>query len=145
MYTLWNEGRKGESTNQREKTNSKWFMKSIGHEGLNNLLAAYEDKSAQAVATFGFSRGAGQEPLLFQGKTDVSLLPSFFFSLLPPFILLLLLLPKSKRWDANHRGKIRGKSYPPEARPFSVCRVLPSSPPTGHHGSARGGGPIVLL
>ena len=46
-------------------------MQSIGHEGLNNLLAAYDDKSAQAVATFGFSRGPGHEPMLFQGKTDV--------------------------------------------------------------------------
>lgn len=50
---------------------SKWFMKSIGHEGLNNLLVAYEDKSAQAVATFGFSKGPGHETILFQGKTDV--------------------------------------------------------------------------
>jgi inosine triphosphate pyrophosphatase len=52
-------------------------MKSIGHVGLNNLLAAYEDKSAQAVATFGFCKGPGQEILLFQGRTDVSL--SLFF------------------------------------------------------------------
>ncbi|TGJ86439.1 hypothetical protein E0Z10_g2304 [Xylaria hypoxylon] len=48
----------------------KWFMKSIGHVGLNNLLAAYDDKSAQAVATFGFCKGPGQEVLLFQGRTD---------------------------------------------------------------------------
>lgn len=46
-------------------------MKSIGHKGLNNLLAAYEDKSAQAVATFGISKGPGQPVLLFQGRTDV--------------------------------------------------------------------------
>lgn len=47
-------------------------MKDIGHEGLNNLLAAYEDKSAKAVCTFGFSQGPGHEPILFQGITDVS-------------------------------------------------------------------------
>lgn len=52
-------------------THRKWFMKSIGHEGLNNLLVAYDDKSAQAVATFGFSKGPGHPPLLFQGRTDV--------------------------------------------------------------------------
>ncbi|KAI1491130.1 putative ham1 family protein [Biscogniauxia mediterranea] len=54
----------------------KWFMKAIGHEGLNNLLAAYEDKSAQAVATFGFSKGPGEEVLLFQGRTDGKIVPA---------------------------------------------------------------------
>ncbi|KAI6383183.1 hypothetical protein MCOR10_009555 [Pyricularia oryzae] len=49
----------------------KWFMQSIGHDGLNNLLAAYEDKSAQAVCTFGYSAGPGSEPILFQGITEV--------------------------------------------------------------------------
>ncbi|KAI6269598.1 hypothetical protein MCOR27_009682 [Pyricularia oryzae] len=48
----------------------KWFMQSIGHDGLNNLLAAYEDKSAQAVCTFGYSAGPGSEPILFQGITE---------------------------------------------------------------------------
>lgn len=47
-------------------------MKDIGHDGLNKLLAAYEDKSARAVCTFGFSQGPGHEPVLFQGVTDVS-------------------------------------------------------------------------
>ncbi|KAI0199072.1 inosine triphosphate pyrophosphatase [Astrocystis sublimbata] len=58
------------------KNNSKWFMKDIGHEGLNNLLAAYDDKSAQAVATFGFCKGPGQEVLLFQGRTDGRIVPA---------------------------------------------------------------------
>lgn len=51
----------------------KWFLNDLGHEGLNNLLAAYEDKSARAVCTFGFSQGPGHEPVLFQGITEVSL------------------------------------------------------------------------
>ncbi|ETS76708.1 hypothetical protein PFICI_12095 [Pestalotiopsis fici W106-1] len=55
---------------------SKWFMKSIGHEGLNNLLVAYEDKSAKAVCTFGFSKGPGHEPILFQGITDGKIVPA---------------------------------------------------------------------
>lgn len=57
-------------------------MKSIGHEGLNNLLAAYEDKSAKAVCTFGFSKGPGHEPILFQGIADV------MFSVLTPRCVL---------------------------------------------------------
>ncbi|GJC93868.1 inosine triphosphate pyrophosphatase [Colletotrichum higginsianum] len=47
----------------------KWFMQSIGHQGLNNLLVAYEDKSADAVCTFAYSPGPGHEPVLFQGRT----------------------------------------------------------------------------
>lgn len=55
---------------------SKWFMKSIGHEGLNNLLAAYEDKTAKAVTTFAYSAGPGHEPLLFQGVTEGKIVPA---------------------------------------------------------------------
>jgi inosine triphosphate pyrophosphatase len=49
----------------------KWFMSRVGHQGLNNMLAAYEDKSAEAVCTFGYSPGRGQEPILFQGRCPV--------------------------------------------------------------------------
>lgn len=51
-------------------------MKDLGHEGLNNLLAAYEDKSAKAVCTFGYSAGPGHEPILFQGITDGKIVPA---------------------------------------------------------------------
>ncbi|KAL2119153.1 hypothetical protein VTJ04DRAFT_6113 [Mycothermus thermophilus] len=54
----------------------KWFLTSLGHEGLNNLLAAYEDKSAKAVCTFGYSPGPGHEPILFQGVTDGKIVPA---------------------------------------------------------------------
>ncbi|KAH8772845.1 putative inosine triphosphate pyrophosphatase [Diaporthe sp. PMI_573] len=54
----------------------KWFMKDLGHEGLNNLLAAYEDKGAKAVCTFGFSQGPGHEPILFQGVTQGKIVPA---------------------------------------------------------------------
>jgi hypothetical protein len=51
-------------------------MKSIGHAGLNNLLAAYEDKSARAVCTFAYSAGPGHEPILFQGITEGKIVPA---------------------------------------------------------------------
>ncbi|KAK7708491.1 nucleoside triphosphate pyrophosphohydrolase ham1 [Diaporthe eres] len=54
----------------------KWFMKDLGHEGLNNLLVAYEDKGAKAVCTFGFSQGPGHEPILFQGVTQGRIVPA---------------------------------------------------------------------
>ncbi|RWA11146.1 hypothetical protein EKO27_g3962 [Xylaria grammica] len=74
----------------------KWFMKSIGHVGLNNLLAAYEDKSAQAVATFGFCKGPGQEVLLFQGRTDPLFLDTLSF---PP---VSLYVPHEKKTPQLH-------------------------------------------
>ncbi len=54
---------------------SKWFLLAVGNEGLNSLLAAYLDKSAKAVCTFGYAAGPGQEPVLFQGVTEVSAHP----------------------------------------------------------------------
>ena len=36
----------------------KWFLDKTGHEGLNNLLCAYEDKSAYAQTIFA-AAGAG--------------------------------------------------------------------------------------
>lgn len=61
---------------------SKWFLEALGHDGLNNMLAGFEDKSAQAVCTFAYSEGPGHEPIIFQGRTDVckilsSQLPAF--------------------------------------------------------------------
>ncbi|XP_022147079.1 inosine triphosphate pyrophosphatase [Momordica charantia] len=47
----------------------KWFLEKIGHEGLNNLLMAYEDKSAYALCIFSFSLGPEAEPITFLGKT----------------------------------------------------------------------------
>ncbi|KAB5575897.1 putative inosine triphosphate pyrophosphatase [Coniochaeta sp. 2T2.1] len=54
----------------------KWFMQSIGHAGLNNLLAAYENKSAKAVTTFAYCAGPGHEPILFQGVTEGRIVPA---------------------------------------------------------------------
>jgi inosine triphosphate pyrophosphatase len=47
----------------------KWFFESVGPEGLNNLLLAYEDKTAIAVCTFAYCDGPGKEPILFEGRT----------------------------------------------------------------------------
>lgn len=53
----------------------KWFLEAIGTTGLNNLLIAFEDKSAQAVCTFAYSDGPGHEPIIFQGRTDGKIVP----------------------------------------------------------------------
>jgi hypothetical protein len=47
----------------------KSFLDAIGHVGLNNLLAAYPDKSAHAQAIIAFSLGPTHEPIVFVGRT----------------------------------------------------------------------------
>ncbi|KAI9824835.1 MAG: nucleoside triphosphate pyrophosphohydrolase ham1 [Phylliscum demangeonii] len=53
----------------------KWFVQSLGFEGLPNLLAAYSDKSAQFVSSFAYSDGPDHEPILFQGRIKGRIVP----------------------------------------------------------------------
>ncbi|KAF2158137.1 Ham1-like protein [Myriangium duriaei CBS 260.36] len=48
----------------------KWFLKSLGVQQLHRLLAGFDDKSAQAVCTFGYCEGPGHDVIIFQGRTD---------------------------------------------------------------------------
>ncbi|CAD6890017.1 unnamed protein product [Tilletia controversa] len=54
----------------------KDFLKKLGHEGLNNLLAAYPDKSAEAVCTFAYCESSSAEPIVFQGRTPGQIVPA---------------------------------------------------------------------
>lgn len=54
----------------------KWFLQALGHEGLNNLLMAYKDKSAQAVCTFAYCSGPGYEPIIFEGRVTGKIVPA---------------------------------------------------------------------
>ncbi|CAI5459346.1 unnamed protein product [Closterium sp. Yama58-4] len=54
----------------------KWFLDKTGHEGLNNLLAAYEDKSAYALCIFSLCLGPQHEPLSFAGRTEGKIVPA---------------------------------------------------------------------
>lgn len=55
----------------------KWFLEKLGHEGLNNLILAYEDKSAYAQCIFSFSNGSTTEtPLLFVGRIPGKIVPA---------------------------------------------------------------------
>lgn len=85
----------------------------LGHEGLNNLLAAYEDKTITSVCTFAYCAGPGETPILFQGKTDGKLVqargPSNFGKRIGnclPFHLFSLSLSFEKE---EGRRKISGK------------------------------------
>lgn len=46
----------------------KDFFEKLGLEGLNKLLAGFEDKSAYAQCIFGYCAGPDQEPLTFVGR-----------------------------------------------------------------------------
>lgn len=39
----------------------KWFLSKVGLDGLNQMLAGFEDKSAYALCTFAFSLGEAAE------------------------------------------------------------------------------------
>lgn len=47
----------------------KHFLDNIGREGLFNMLLAYEDKSAQAVAAIAYCEPE-KEPIVFEGITN---------------------------------------------------------------------------
>lgn len=48
----------------------KWFVKYVGLDGINKMLDGFDDRSAQAVTTFGYCEGPGSDVHLFQGRTD---------------------------------------------------------------------------
>ncbi|EHB04296.1 Inosine triphosphate pyrophosphatase [Heterocephalus glaber] len=49
----------------------KWFLEKLKPEGLHQLLAGFEDKSAYALCTFALSTGDPSEPVsLFRGRTS---------------------------------------------------------------------------
>jgi inosine triphosphate pyrophosphatase len=87
---------------------SKWFLQALGLQGLNNMLAGFPDKSAQAVGTFAYCEGPGHEPIIFQGRTDVSFLP-----------LILIFAPSN-----GFQGKIVPPRGPPNFGNFSRPLVL---------------------
>mmetsp|Transcript_14358 Transcript_14358/g.21286 ORF Transcript_14358/g.21286 Transcript_14358/m.21286 type:complete len:797 (+) Transcript_14358:35-2425(+) len=46
----------------------KWFLDKIGHEGLNKILSAFEDKSAEAKCLFALCEGRGEPVYIFEGN-----------------------------------------------------------------------------
>ncbi|KAK9897080.1 Ham1-like protein [Cystobasidium minutum MCA 4210] len=48
----------------------KYFLKELGHEGLNTMLNGFPTKEATALCTFGYCAGPDAEPLLFEGETE---------------------------------------------------------------------------
>jgi inosine triphosphate pyrophosphatase len=54
----------------------KWFLEKTGHDGLCNMLAAYEDKSAYAQCVFAYCEGPDTKPIVFVGRTNGVIVPA---------------------------------------------------------------------
>lgn len=48
----------------------KWFLEKCGHDGLNDMLAGFDDKSAYAQTVTAFTTGPGEDIHVFDGRTD---------------------------------------------------------------------------
>nr|XP_016442061.1 PREDICTED: inosine triphosphate pyrophosphatase-like [Nicotiana tabacum] len=104
----------------------KWFLQKIGHEGLNNLLMAYEDKTAYATCVFSLALGPNTEPLTFVGKTMGRIVPARgpndfgWDPIFQPhgYDQTYAEMPKEEKNKISHRGKALElvKSHFSEAR-----------------------------
>ncbi|VDC00012.1 unnamed protein product [Peniophora sp. CBMAI 1063] len=54
----------------------KFFLKDLGHEGLNKMLHGFSSTAAWALCTFAYCAGPGSEPVLFEGRTDGRIVPA---------------------------------------------------------------------
>ncbi|KAJ8547131.1 hypothetical protein K7X08_010717 [Anisodus acutangulus] len=104
----------------------KWFLQKIGHEGLNNLLMAYEDKTAYAMCVFSLALGPNTEPMTFVGKTLGRIVPARgpndfgWDPIFQPhgYDQTYAEMPKEEKNKISHRGKALElvKSHFAEAR-----------------------------
>ncbi|EGO27763.1 hypothetical protein SERLADRAFT_367323 [Serpula lacrymans var. lacrymans S7.9] len=75
----------------------KYFMKSIGHDGLNSMLDGFPTKEAWALCTFAYSSGPDAEPILFEGRTEGMIVPARG--------------PATFGWDPVFQAEDTGKTY----------------------------------
>ncbi|KAJ7058228.1 inosine triphosphate pyrophosphatase-like protein [Mycena amicta] len=54
----------------------KFFLAELGHAGLNAMLDGFPTRAAWALCTFAYSDGPDSEPILFEGRTDGSIVPA---------------------------------------------------------------------
>lgn len=47
----------------------KWFLESIGHDGLNKMLVGFNNTRAHALCTFAYADEQTTEPIVFEGRT----------------------------------------------------------------------------
>lgn len=87
-------------------------MENLGHEGLNKMLDGFEDRTAEAVCTFAFCRGPGEEPIIFQGRTEVRQILSLqiYINLTVMYRVLLCDLEAQDSSVSEHPNRLCRKS-----------------------------------
>ncbi|KAI0068497.1 Ham1-like protein [Artomyces pyxidatus] len=75
----------------------KFFLRDLGHEGLNNMLVGFPNKAAWALCTFAYCAGPGAEPILFEGRTNGKIVPARG--------------PPKFGWDPVFEAEDTGKTY----------------------------------
>merc|ERR1712224_41099 len=53
----------------------KWFLKKLGHDGLNQMLSGYSDKSGYAQCVFSLSVDPSSDPVTFDGRCPGKIVP----------------------------------------------------------------------
>eukprot|EP00919_Chromeraceae_sp_WS-2016_P044455 GHVR01106075.1.p1 GENE.GHVR01106075.1~~GHVR01106075.1.p1 ORF type:complete len:146 (-),score=14.16 GHVR01106075.1:197-634(-) len=66
----------------------------MGHDGLNNMLAAYEDKSGYAQCIFSYFDGVEEKPRTFIGRVQASLFVLFLYFV--PYIYVYICFLQGK-------------------------------------------------
>ena len=54
----------------------KWFLEKLGHDGLNRMVAGFDDKTAYAQCLFALSAGPGKTVRIFDGRTHGKIVPA---------------------------------------------------------------------
>jgi inosine triphosphate pyrophosphatase len=54
----------------------KWFLEAVHHDGLNRMLAGFDDKTAYALCIFSYTDGVGQPIHTFSGRTEGRIVPA---------------------------------------------------------------------
>lgn len=54
----------------------KWFLEKLGHDGLNKMLAGFDDHTGYAQCIFAYTPDPQTEPRVFVGKTHGKIVPA---------------------------------------------------------------------
>lgn len=96
----------------------KYFLDKCGHDGLNGMLAGFDDKTAYAQTIIAFSIGPEHEVTIFEGRTEGTIVPprgSLEFGWDPIFQpnesggLTYAEMDKKDKNAISHRGKAMQK------------------------------------
>ena len=68
----------------------KWFISSLGPQGLHDMLAGFENKKATVVCAIAYCGGVGEKPYIAYGKVQGSITLLILFISIPIFLLFFI-------------------------------------------------------